>query len=250
MAGYWKIEKEWVHDWHLSGFECILLADIMAWSAPCTWDERAERVGISKNGVRKAFEGLLAKVPQSGTLEVIQNSALKCHKVAPMVPQSSTLGCHKVAFKVPQSSTSPHTPLNKEEENEEIKKSVDEARALAREEELAKMGVIGEVENLAEELKKEIQNGGIVSESAMRLYGIGQQELAQYVDWFVDKLHIDGTGYKSRADFRRHFNSWLRIQAEQRMKQQNNNNEKQNGPTDEFILRTAQQVAANGGVAF
>ena len=87
-------------------------------------------------------------------------------------------------------------------------------------------GVIGEVESLAEELRKEILNGGTVSESAMRLYGLNPQQLVEYLGWFVDKLVVDGTQFKSRSDFRRHFNNWLRIQAEQNIKRQQNNGTK------------------------
>ena len=111
---------------------------------------------------------------------------------------------------------------NKKREQEEKKKEnihvVDSARA--REEELAMGGVIGDVEKLAEEFKEEIRNGSTVTESAMRLYGIAPEGLIEYVDWFVDKLNLSGTKFKSRSDFRMHFTNWLRIQAEQKMKQQ------------------------------
>ena len=86
--------------------------------------------------------------------------------------------------------------------------------------------MIGEVENLAEELKEEIQNGGSTAESALRLYGLNPQQTEEYVGWFVDKLRLDGTTFKSRSDFRRHFANWLRIQVEQSLKRQQNNGTK------------------------
>lgn len=85
-------------------------------------------------------------------------------------------------------------------------------------------GVIGEVENLAEELKQEIRDGGTTAESAMRLYGIAPEQLEEYVGWFVDKLNLDGVSYKSRSDFRRHFNNWLRIQAQEIINKQQAHN--------------------------
>ena len=77
---------------------------------------------------------------------------------------------------------------------------------------------------MAEELKQEIRNGGSTAESAMRLYGIAPDQLEEYVGWFVDKLNLDGVSYKSRSDFRRHFNNWLRIQAQEIINKQQAHN--------------------------
>lgn len=110
-------------------------------------------------------------------------------------------------------------------ESKESKNNISSSsNARAREEELAMGGVIGEVENLAEELKKEIRDGGSTAESAMRLYGIAPEQLEEYVGWFVDKLNLDGVSYKSRSDFRRHFNNWLRIQAQEIINKQQAHN--------------------------
>lgn len=110
-------------------------------------------------------------------------------------------------------------------ESKESKNNISSSsNARAREEELAMGGVIGEVENLAEELKQEIREGGSTAESAMRLYGIAPEQLEEYVGWFVDKLNLDGVSYKSRSDFRRHFNNWLRIQAQEIINKQQAHN--------------------------
>ena len=122
------------------------------------------------------------------------------------------------------------TTTNKNIKNvriEESKNNISSSSpARAREEELALGGVIGEVDSLAEELKEEIQNGGTVAESTMRLYGINPQQQVEYLGWFVDKLRLDGTTFKSRSDFRRHFANWLRIQVEQSLKRQQSNGTK------------------------
>jgi len=125
MKAYWKIPKEWVQNWGLSGLEAILLADIKSWDKPCTLDERAVRCGMSKNGVRKALENIAKKVPQSSTDEVPQSVLSKVHKVARKKYTKCTNESTQSVQKVPQSSTklkekkeiSPTPPIkNKKEE--------------------------------------------------------------------------------------------------------------------------------------
>ena len=129
-----------------------------------------------------------------------------------------------------QPTTNQQLTTNKNIKNvriEESKNNISSSSpARAREEELALGGVIGEVDSLAEELKEEIQNGGSTAESALRLYGLNPQQTEEYVGWFVDKLRLDGTTFKSRSDFRRHFANWLRIQVEQSLKRQQSNGTK------------------------
>lgn len=96
----------------------------------------------------------------------------------------------------------------------------DDTSSRAREEEMKKNGAILTVAELTAELRKEIADGGSVVESAQRLYNIGKEDLLEYVGWFEDKLTMDKVTYKSRSDYRRHFNNWLRIQAEQLIKRQ------------------------------
>lgn len=129
-----------------------------------------------------------------------------------------------------QQTTNKQLTTNKNIKNvriEECKNNISSSSpARAREEELALGGVIGEVDSLAEELKEEIQNGGSTAESALRLYGLNPQQQVEYLGWFVDKLRLDGTTFKSRSDFRRHFANWLRIQVEQSLKRQQSNGTK------------------------
>ena len=129
-----------------------------------------------------------------------------------------------------QPTTNQQLTTNKNIKNvriEESKNNISSSSpARAREEELALGGVIGDVENLAKELKEEIRNGGSTAESALRLYGLNPQQTEEYVGWFVDKLRLDGTTFKSRSDFRRHFANWLRIQVEQSLKRQQSNGTK------------------------
>ncbi|MBR3783992.1 MAG: hypothetical protein IKJ78_05980 [Bacteroidales bacterium] len=119
----------------------------------------------------------------------------------------------------------------------------------AREEALARGGVVGEVEKLAQEVRKEIQNNGSIVESSLRLYGLTPQQLEEYLGWFVDKLTIDGTQYKSRSDFRMHFNNWLRKQIQEKINQQhssNGNHTRNHQPlySDEFLAGIAADIAS------
>lgn len=126
--------------------------------------------------------------------------------------------------------------------------SVDDARR-AREKELQKNGAVLPVDDLTEELRQEVLNGGSVSESANRLYGIGQEELLRYVGWFEDKLTMDSVSYKSRSDFRKHFNNWLRKQKQEKINQQhssNGNHTRNHQPlySDEFLAGIASDIAS------
>ena len=122
--------------------------------------------------------------------------------------------------------------------------SDDDARAYTREgedkkrdEEQAALGQVGEVIKLADELRMEIDNGSQLTESAMRLYGMTANDLKENLTWFCDKLRIDGVSYKSRSDFRRHFNNWLRIRAQQKILNHGNNNKHQPRYSAEFMAR-------------
>lgn len=135
--------------------------------------------------------------------------------------------------------------LRREEENNNII-----SLSRAREEALARGGVVGEVEKLAQEVRQEIQNNGSIVESALRLYGLAPQQLEEYLGWFVDKLTIDGTQFKSRSDFRMHFNNWLRKQIQEKINQQHNNNgnrsprNHQPQYSDEFMASIAADITS------
>ena len=142
----------------------------------------------------------------------------------------------------PVTKMSPTTLFNIERNINII--SDDDARAYTREgedkkrdEEQAALGQVGEVIKLADELRMEIDNGSQLTESAMRLYGMTANDLKENLTWFCDKLRIDGVSYKSRSDFRRHFNNWLRIRAQQKILNHGNNNKHQPRYSAEFMAR-------------
>lgn len=107
-----------------------------------------------------------------------------------------------------------------------------------------------DIGTLADELVAEIKKCSTLSESAERLYGVSKEELAEYVWWFVDKLKMDGVDVKGRSDFRRHFNNWLRIQVNEKIKLQNNVQQQKNGVTDEYLRQLAAELESSGGLAF
>ena len=112
MAGYWKIEKEWVTEWGLNGNEAILLADIIAWPS-CSIEERANRVGVTKRSVYRIIETLKScdKMSQEFVTKLHTQSVKMSQKVCKNVTKSVTK-CH-----IP-----PHPPIIEEqvEEKEEI----------------------------------------------------------------------------------------------------------------------------------
>ena len=270
---FWKIPKEWVKDWGLSGYEAIVLADIKAWDKPCTLDERAERCGISKNGVRKALENIAKKVPQSSTTEVpqsVQKKYTKCtdfvHKVAQKSTQSGTKKVHKVAFP-------PHPPIIEErdiEENEEIRLQKADASATKKREKKytpEEQKFHGELRDIfLSEWKAlygdDFEWGAADMVAAIRLKnslkfkmksdGYNSDDINLLRDTY--RLFIHKTLKGEAGDF--FISKDLKTIASQfnsiyiTLRNGKSSTKRQQGVTDEFIRRTAEQVAANGGLAF
>ena len=266
---FWKIPKEWVKDWGLSGYEAIVLADIKAWDKPCTLDERAERCGISKNGVRKALENIAKKVPQSGTTDVPQSVQTMCHKVAQKSTQSGTKKVHKVAFP-------PHPPIIEEkyrEESEEIitPNGVPKADASAVKKKKKNEPSLQHRCRLFFEQIYEQKKGNKYYYSATDANALKQllqkirylmpedikddeQELEHNFQIFIQVIctstHVDSWVMDNlslkiiNSKFNEIYNQIKNGRTTAKPKQQ------QQGVTDEYIRRTAEQVAANGGLAF
>ena len=143
---------------------------------------------------------------------------------------------------------------HKQEYNKNIIRSKEDnnnpSLSRAREEALAHGGVIGDVKKLGEELRQEIRNNGLLVTSLRNLYGLTPQQQEEYVGWFVDKLVVDGTQFKSRSDFRMHFNNWLRKQIQDKIKQSSNtnngNNTRSHQPkySDEFLASIAADITS------
>lgn len=79
------------------------------------------------------------------------------------------------------------------------------------------------VKELVEERQKELADNSQWSEKAMLYHHITRNQLADYLNLFADKLEAEGVQTKTRGDFLRHFNNWLRIQLEQQTKKNNSN---------------------------
>lgn len=242
MKGYWRIEKKWVHEWGLTPTECIVLADMHSWQGAggkgVTQKDRAERCGLSVRGLRDALGSIAAKT-----------AALKGQILPQEGAETAALIGKNCRSKAANSAPSPHTPYNKVEELvEERTKNKSESYSPPIppaggdvEGEGQKQGemqvpktpattpatldpsVVVTVRQLVDELRREVSNNGTLAESAMRLYAFDQPTLLQYLGWFADQLNLEGVPSMARGRFRRRFSGWLRTQAEQRMKQQNNN---------------------------
>lgn len=123
MKAFWKIPKEWVHEWGLSGNEALLLADIIDWPN-CTSEERARRIGVSKRGVLKMMERL-KNGEQSAPLLGEQSAPSLVNKVhrkkCSHGEQSSPKTVNKVHQNGEQSALPPYNPLYIEEQEEQEK---------------------------------------------------------------------------------------------------------------------------------
>ena len=234
MAGFWKIEKTWVQEWGLTGNEALLLADLLDWE--CGVTERAQRLGVDRSGIYSTLGKLTKKVLKISTPE--------CRKIQQIVLKKSTQACRKNQHKRVEKI---NTVSNIEEHIEEHKGEREDAHAHAREEEAAKMGVVEPVVTLAEEWKKELAEGSVTAERFFRAYGLTADQVATAIGLFVDKLALDGQTLKSRGDFRRHFNSWLKLNAKRIFNNGNNNagtDRHQPQYSDKFISELMSDLAS------
>ncbi len=234
MAGFWKIEKTWVQEWGLTGNEALLLADMLDWE--CGVTERAQRLGVDRSGIYSTLGKLTKKVLKISTPE--------CRKIQQVLLKISTPECRKNQHKRVEKI---NTVSNIEEHIGEHIGEREDAHARAREEEAAKMGVVEPVVTLAEEWKKELAEGSVTAERFFRAYGLTADQVATAIGLFVDKLALDGQTLKSRGDFRRHFNSWLKLNAKRIFDNGNNNagtDRHQPQYSDKFISELMSDLAS------
>ena len=224
MAGFWKIEKTWVQEWGLTGNEALLLADMLDWE--CGVTERAQRLGVDRSGIYSTLGKLTKKVLKISTPE--------CRKIQQILLKISTPECRKNQHKRVEKI---NTVSNIEEHIGEHIGEREDAHARAREEEAAKMGVVEPVVTLAEEWKKELADGSVTAERFFRAYGLTADQVATAIGLFVDKLALD----------RRHFNSWLKLNAKRIFDNGNNNagtNRHQPQYSDKFISELMSDLAS------
>ena len=209
MAGFWKIDKTWVQEWGLTGNEALLLADLITWPE-CGVGERAERINVSRPTLYALRRNLDKKCKE--TLQT------ECKETLQKVLRNFTTRCKET---LQPDVKKLYTHTNIEEHKEEHKGEREEARA--REEELETLGEVEKVEKLAGELRGELEAGSMTSERFQRSYGLTPEQVEQALGLFEDKLAIEGVTVKSRGDFRRHFNNWLKNNAKTIFNDGNNN---------------------------
>ena len=208
MAGFWKIDKTWVQEWGLTGNEALLLADLLDWD--CGMKERSQRLGVDRSRLYTTLEKLTEKV--------LQNATPECCKMQQIVLQNATHKCCKMQHRRVAKC---NTVSNIEEHIEEHIGEREDART--REGELETLGEVEKVEKLAGELRSELEAGSMTSERFQRSYGLTPEQVEQALGLFEDKLAIEGVTVKSRGDFRRHFNNWLKNNAKTIFNDGNNN---------------------------
>ena len=198
MKGYWKIAKEWISDWGLNASECIVLADILSgWE--CTVKERAQRCGMSVRSLERAFANIVRNESAKMALKQVPKWHFKGAKLALTKCQSGT-------SEVPKWHFPPH-PLIIEEEKKNIEERENNSHPLESNSMLEK------IEKVAAEFREELASETQTAERFLRLFGLPKEQLLAAADIFRDTLLAQGDEYKSRGDYRRHFLSWLKINA-------------------------------------
>lgn len=210
MSGFWKIDKKWVQEWGLTGNEALLLADLLDWE--CGMKDRAQRLGVTRQRLYTTLERLTEKMSQNVTQE--------CHKMLQRVSQNVTPKCHKMLH---NDVTKCDTVSIIGEHIEEHKEEREEAHTHTREDEREALGEVETVEKLAGEFRSELEAGSMTAERFQRSYGLMPEQVEQALRLFEDKLAIEGVTVKSRGDFRRHFNNWLKNNAKTIFNDGNNN---------------------------
>lgn len=247
MSSYIGINTEWLTDWGLTTAEAVVYGYLYGWlevskrELKLTQAEMAEAIGMKERTFKMCLAKLIAyglvTTERTGMMNtyhlhtrVLNNveSAKSAQSVNIAQSAKSAQSKCKIGTKV-SANFAPSTLYNIKDNIEII--SDDDARTRTREgedekreKEQAALGQVGEVEKLADELRQEIDNGSQLADSALRLYGMTAADLKDNLTWFCDKLRLDGVSYKSRSDFRRHFNNWLRIRAQQKLLNHGNNN--------------------------
>lgn len=265
-SNFVNIQLDWVTKWGMSPAEAMVYGYLHGWLVDQkqmqfsqTQGEIAATLGMS----RRSLIRIAARLEQLGCItakrtttgitytcnavtkwhkpDMLYNSESDkvahgdkmshCDKVSQSMCQDGTKGCDNVA------QDTLYNTLNN------THNTSDDARA--REKELAAGGVVESVGKLVEEMQGELIGNAEWAMSAMRLYGLTTRQLSDAVAMFADKLAVDGVSYKSRSDFRRHFNNWLRIQVNQN--QRNGNNGQQTLPgTNISAEYLARQLAVLG----
>ena len=248
MSNYIGINTEWLTEWGLTTAEAVVYGYLYGWlevskkDIKLTQAQMAEAIGMDERTFKRHLARLtsygLVTAERTGMINTYHLHArvLNKKKVSKMSQSDKNdtkcQNCHQDSVKNVTKIVSKMTPdtLYNTEDNIEII-SDDDARTRTREgedekreKEQAALGQVGEVDALADELRQEIDNGSQLADSALRLYGMTAADLKDNLTWFCDKLRLDGVSYKSRSDFRRHFNNWLRIRAQQKLFNHGNNN--------------------------
>lgn len=247
MSNYIGINTEWLTEWGLTTAEAVVYGYLYGWlevskkDIKLTQAEMAAEIGMKE----RMFKYLMARLTSYGCVTTertgttttyhLHARVLKKEGVQDIAPSAKCCTeCKELHREGAKNCTdrvqdiAPDTLYNTEDNIEII--SDDDARTRTREgedekreKEQAALGQVGEVDALADELRQEIDNGSQLADSALRLYGMTAADLKDNLTWFCDKLRLDGVSYKSRSDFRRHFNNWLRIRAQQKLLNHGNN---------------------------
>lgn len=84
--------------------------------------------------------------------------------------------------------------------------------------------MLEKIEKVAAEFREELAGETQTAERFLRLFGLPKEQMLSAADLFRDTLLAQGDEYKSRGDYRRHFLSWLKINAKRIFNEPKTNN--------------------------
>lgn len=273
MAGFFKLQKEWLEN-GLTWAEAGVLSDILSWNGKdgkgCSLQERADRCFLTKEGVRK----VILKLNERGYLP----STMLTKNVNYVDTQPSTMltkSANRVDdFKEKKEKIPPHPPIKKKKNYEEQKSLFPSMNDGGKEkkEEVKVYSLQHRCKSYYEqEFKKfkgfdyyyEGADAGNLSQLLKKLKNAyekiyGQQptddETETFFQSFINSLIIYKPDKFVDDKFTlRVINSQFNVVFPKLLKGEYGNErqqQQQSGPTDDFLRRVAAEVEANGGLAF
>lgn len=244
-GGYVNIQLKWLSEWRLSPAEALVYGYLYGWlkeqrTVPFrqTQAEIARALGMHTNTLSNTINALVKK----GLIERGRDWKIITYKICHSQNLSVTKivdDTHKICELSPTkivddtlSNTSYNTSNTVDDEarvrTRIIKKGEQQPQQPEQQQPLGGEAVVLSVDELAAEMRTELEQGARWAESAMRLHHITGSQLAAALNTFADTLTAAGTTVKSRGDYRKHFSNWLRIQVQ--TKQLDNNGNKQSKP--------------------
>ena len=281
MKAFWKIPKEWVQDWGLSWSEAGVLADMVSYP-DATREERATRVGMTKPGLIKVLkrlqeskqsllllgkQSLLCDGKQSlpsGVNKVYQKRLTKFTKngkqsLPPPTPpyiEDQEKNIEDIGLTIVSPAETSSAPPKKSAQRKEKKYTPEESKlhgelkAIFDEEWVSAFGDSfywdgAEMAGLVK-IKKQIQFKMKSNECDPN----DAEQIKFNFRFFIHKILTSLDNWTKENSSPKMIAGRFNVIYNQLKNGKSRQQQQQNGPTDEYLRRVAEDVAANGGLAF